>query len=66
MIMLAGKERFGLFSHGIFTSELQFLTSVSSEPVIQQKQPSGHASVPEKERGSLTQHGKPMMESRVE
>lgn len=56
MRMLAGEERFSLFSHGIFTSELQFSTSVSSEPVIQQKKPSGHPSVPEKERGSLTLH----------
>lgn len=56
MITLAGKERFHLFSHGIFASELLFLTSVHSEPLIQQKKPSGQPSVPEKDRECLTCH----------
>lgn len=66
MITLAGKERFHLFSRGIFASELLFLTSVPSEPLMKQKKPSGHPSVPEKERESLTCHCKPVTESRVE
>lgn len=47
--MLAGEESFSLFSHGIFTSELQFSTSVCSESVIWQKKPSGPLSPRERE-----------------
>lgn len=66
VMKLAGDERFSLFSHGIFTSELQFSTSVCNESVIWQKKPSGHPQSQRKRRGSMTRHWKPMMESRGE
>lgn len=46
LITLADKERFSLVSRGIFTSQLQFLTSLCSEPMIHQEKPSRHPSVP--------------------
>lgn len=65
VIKLEGKGRCSVFSHDNFTSELQFSTSVRSEPVIKRSLQDTPQS--QRKRGSLWPDTEsPVMDSRVE